>query len=91
MVAAGLAEPRHVADRNLGDVLYEHRHAVRLAERNVLDVLDLVALGQIRFAAAVHQVRRREFTDCWPTLMVRPPTLMLALPSALITCGSVTP
>jgi len=32
----------------------------------------------------------RMLTDCWPKLMVRPPTLMLALPIAVITWGSVT-
>ena len=55
VVAAGLAEPRHVADRDLGDILHEYRHAVRLTEQNVLDVLDLVALRQIGGAARVHQ------------------------------------
>ena len=30
VVAAGLAEPRHIADIDLGDVLHLHRHAVRL-------------------------------------------------------------
>ena len=33
VVAAGLAEARHVADGNLGDVFDKDRHAVRLAER----------------------------------------------------------
>ena len=55
VVAAGLAEPRHIADRDLGDIFHEHRHAVRLGQQDVLDVLDLVALGQIGGAAAVHQ------------------------------------
>ncbi len=55
MIAAGLAEPRHVADRDFGDVFDEDRHAVRLAERDILDVLDIVALRQIRGAAGIHE------------------------------------
>ena len=33
VVAAGLAEPRHIADRDLGDVLDEDRHAVLLKQQ----------------------------------------------------------
>ncbi len=55
VVAAGFAEPRRVADDDGGDILDEYRHAVELAERNVLDVLDLVALGQIGGAAGIDQ------------------------------------
>ena len=55
VIAAGLAEARHVADGHLGDVFHKDRHAVRLRKRDVLDVRDLVALGDIRGAAGVHQ------------------------------------
>ena len=55
VVAAGLAEPRHVADIDLGDVLDRHRHAVRLRQHDFLDVADPVTLGQIGIAAVVQQ------------------------------------
>src|SRR5262249_20449109 len=55
VVAPGLPSRRHVADRALGYVFDEHRHAVRLEQQHVLDVLDLVTLGEVRRAAAVHQ------------------------------------
>ena len=32
VVAAGLAEPRHIADGDLGDILHEYRHAVELRQ-----------------------------------------------------------
>jgi hypothetical protein len=32
----------------------------------------------------------RILTDCCPTVISRPPTLMLELPSAAMTCGTVT-
>ena len=47
VVAAGLAEPGHVADIDLRDVLDLYRHAVRLRQHDVLDVLDPVTLRQI--------------------------------------------
>ena len=55
MVDAGDAEPRHIADRNLGNVLDLNRNAVELAEHDVLDVVDVIALRQILIAAAVEQ------------------------------------
>ena len=55
VVAAGFAEPRDIADIDLRDVLDLDRHAVRLRKHNILDVVDLVALGQIVGAAAVHK------------------------------------
>src|SRR5450631_2470866 len=55
LVAAGLAEPGHIADVDPGDVLDLHGNAVDLAENDVLDVADVVALGQIRRSAAVDQ------------------------------------
>ena len=55
VVAAGLAEARHVADGNFGDVFHKDRHAVRLPKRHVLDIRDFVALRDIRGAAGVHQ------------------------------------
>ena len=55
MIAPGLAEPRHDAHRNLGDILDEDRQPARRRQHDVLDVADLVALGQIRLAAGIHQ------------------------------------
>jgi hypothetical protein len=55
VVAPSLAEPRHVADVHLGDVLDLHRNAIHLGKRNVFDILDPKALGQIRRAAGVDQ------------------------------------
>ena len=55
VVVAPDAEPRHVADRDRGDVLHLQRHAVGLGQDDVLDVVDLVALGQIVVAAVVDQ------------------------------------
>ena len=55
VVAPRLAEPRHDSDRDFGDLLDEHRHAVRLEQQDVFDVLDLVALGEVRGAAAVDE------------------------------------
>ena len=55
VILAGDAEPRHVADRNFGDVLDLNRHAVDLSEHDVLDVVDAPALRQIGVAAGVHQ------------------------------------
>jgi hypothetical protein len=55
MILARDSEPRHVADFDLGDVLYQHRDAVELGQNHVLDVLGPIALGQIVVAAAVHE------------------------------------
>ena len=55
VVLAGDAEPRHVADRNLGDILDLYRHAVDLSQHDILDVADPPTLGQIGVAAAIHQ------------------------------------
>ena len=49
------AKARHIADRNRGDILDLDRKTVRLAQDDVLDVLDLVALGDVVGAAAVDQ------------------------------------
>jgi len=50
--------------------------AGRLLEHDVVDVVDLVDQAD----------RRRTLADCWPRLSVRPPTLMLELPTAVRTC-----
>ena len=55
LVAAANPEPRHVAHLHLRDVLHQHGNAVRLGQDDVLDVIDLVALGQIICAAVVNQ------------------------------------
>jgi len=46
-------EPRHVADGNLSHVLYLNWNTVRLAQYDILDVVDAPALGQIFIAAAI--------------------------------------
>src|SRR5262249_57910427 len=48
-------EPRHEGLRYRGDVLHLQRDAVPLSEYDVLDVVALPALGQIRLATAVKQ------------------------------------
>ena len=55
VIAAGFAEPRHIADIDLRDILDLNRYAVRLGQRNVLDVVDFITLGQIQTAAAVDE------------------------------------
>ena len=55
MVDAGDAEPRHVADRNLGHILDLNGNAVELAKNDVLDVLDVPALRQVFVAATIEQ------------------------------------
>ena len=55
VIAAGDAEARHVADVDPRDVLHQHRHAVVLAEDDVLDVVDVIALGEIVVAAVVDE------------------------------------
>ncbi len=55
VVAPGDAEPRHVTDVDFGDVPDLDRDAVHLAEDDIVDVVDLVALGQIVGAAVVDQ------------------------------------
>ena len=59
VVAAGLAEPRHVADVDLRHVLDLDGHAVELRQRNVLDVVDLVALRQVACCRRCRSGRRR--------------------------------
>ena len=54
-ITTGLAEARYVTHRNLGDVFDEDRHAVLLQQHDVLDVLELIALGHIVGAAVIHQ------------------------------------
>ena len=54
-VAAGFAEPRHVADPDIGHVPDFHRHAVGLRQDDIFDVFDVVALGQVLVAAAVEE------------------------------------
>ena len=54
-IPAGNAEPRHVADGHLCDILDLDRKPVRLGQDDVLDVLDLVALGDVVGAAAIDQ------------------------------------
>src|SRR5262249_16194081 len=55
MIPAGDAEPRHVADRDLGDVLYLHWDAVELRQHDIFDVPDMPALRQVAVSAAVKQ------------------------------------
>ncbi len=54
-VATGFAQPRHVADIDIGDVLDLHRNAVGLCQDDVLDVVDPVALRQVLGPAAVQE------------------------------------
>ena len=90
MVAPGFAEPWHIAHIDPRHVLDLHGHAVELAERDILDVLDLPALRQIGVAPVSMRPTPRIFTDCLPILMVRAPILMFALLTALTSCGKVT-
>src|ERR1700722_1120175 len=55
VVPAPDSEPRHITDGNTGDVLDLDWKTVRLTEDNVLDVPDLVPLGDVIGAAAVDQ------------------------------------
>ena len=55
MILAGDSKPRHIAHCDLGDVFHLHRNAVRLGEHDILDVVDVPALGEIAAAAAVEQ------------------------------------
>src|ERR1700678_1096540 len=55
MVPASDSEARHIADGNTGDVLHLDWKTVGLAEDNVLDVPNLVPLGDVVGAAAVDQ------------------------------------
>jgi hypothetical protein len=55
LVAAGLPEPRHITDIDVGDVLDLDRHTIRLREDNALDVFDVVTLCQVLVAAAVQK------------------------------------
>ena len=51
VVLAGDAEPRHVADRNFGNILHLYRHAIHLSEHDVLDIINPPPLRQIGVAA----------------------------------------
>src|ERR1019366_8647553 len=48
-------QARHVADVAASHVLDQHRHAIGLRQYNILDVGDVVALGQIVSSAAVDE------------------------------------
>ena len=50
-----MPEPGHIAHLHFGHVFHQHGHAVGLAQDHVLDVIHLVALGQIIIAAVVNQ------------------------------------
>ena len=55
VVAAGDAEARDVADGHVGNVLDSDGDAAGLVQDHVLDVLDVVALGQVVVATVVDQ------------------------------------
>src|SRR5579872_435227 len=55
VVPARDAESRHITDRDPGHVLDLNRQAARLGQDDVLDVLDLVTLGDVVGATAVDQ------------------------------------
>src|ERR1700742_5095978 len=55
MVPARDAEPRHVADRHIGDVLDLDREPVGLGQDDVLDGLHMVAVGGVGGPAAVDE------------------------------------
>ena len=91
MIATGDAQPRHEADINFRYVLDLNRHAIGLGQDDVLDVIDLVALGEIVAAAVVDQADAADVDRLLADLMIsRPPTLTLALPSAATIWGTVT-
>src|SRR5580658_4883913 len=54
-IAPGDAEPRHIADIDPGHVLDPNRHAIDLGKDDILDVVDLVPLGQIVAAAVIDE------------------------------------
>ena len=79
-VAAQNAEPRPVADGDLADILHQHRNAVLLAQNDVLDVVNFVALPSGRqLPPSSIRPTPRILMDCWPMRISRPPTLMLAV------------
>src|SRR3984885_8232833 len=55
VISAPNAEPRPKTDGDAGDVLDLDRQAVHLGQDDVLDVLDLVALGDVVGAAAIDE------------------------------------
>src|ERR1700676_2627698 len=55
VVPAPDSQPRHITDGNIGYLLDLDRKTVRLAQDDILDVLNLVTLGDIVGAAAVDQ------------------------------------
>jgi hypothetical protein len=54
-ILAGDAKPRHVTNRDLGDILNLHWNAVHLREYDIFNVVNAPALRQIAVAAAVEQ------------------------------------
>ena len=61
-----------------------------MSKHDILDVVDQPALGQIGIAAAVHKTDATDVDGLLPNAISRPPTLILALPSAVMICGMVT-
>ncbi len=55
LVPAGNAEPRDIADRNLGDILDLDRKPARLGEDDIFDILDVIALGDVVGTAGIDQ------------------------------------
>src|SRR5580704_10224953 len=55
LVAAQNAVPWPVADRHLTDILHQHGDAVLLGQHHILDVVNLVTLGEIVTAAVINQ------------------------------------
>jgi len=90
VVAAGLAEPRHIADCNFGDVLDVDRNAVALRQHDIVDVGDFVTLRQIVSAAGVHQTDAADIHRLLAEVDSAAADVDVALPSAVITCGNVT-
>ena len=84
LVPAQNAEPRPEANRHLADILDQHRDAVLLAQNHILNVVNLVTLP-LKSSLPPSSIRPtpRILMDCWPMRISRPPTLTLALPSAV--------
>src|ERR1700741_1909720 len=55
LVVAPYTQSRHVANRHLGDVFHHERHAVALAQHDVLDVVEAITARQVVLAAVVYQ------------------------------------
>src|SRR5271165_1001272 len=54
-IPARLAKPRHVANIDPCNILDLHWHVIELAERDILDVFDVAAVGQIGSAAGIDE------------------------------------